>query len=93
MGRKKQGYEASEGLSLQEGVWWIRWQHGPIKIKKSTKTKNLIDAEKIFNEVKRRVFEREAQNTVGEILEDAPTFKQLMDQYQKEVADKIARYG
>ncbi len=55
MGRKKTGYDAPEGLvKLKPSpFWWLNFTHNGRLIRESTKTKDLDEAIKILEEVKR----------------------------------------
>ena len=55
MGIRKKGYDAPEGLVRLKPspFWWINFTHNGKLIRESTKTKDLDEAIKILEEVKR----------------------------------------
>jgi len=60
MGRKKTGYNAPEGLVRlpPSPFWWVNFTHNGKLIRESTKTKNLDEATKILQEVKKSLSAR-----------------------------------
>lgn len=82
VGRKKQGYSGPQGLIKKAGSenWYIRWKN----IQKSTGTPDLLQAQKIFVECQRMVFNAEAK--AREILGHSVPFSKLIGRYLKEIS-------
>lgn len=82
VGRKKKGYSGPQGLIKKPGSenWYIRWR----KIQKSTGTPDLLQAQQIFLDVQRAMFN--AEEKARDILGYSVPFSKLMARYLKEIS-------